>query len=177
MPGPAYDLVRIVYYNHPPRSRYSGGAKSYRRLNDALRKVLDAAIEGALPFQLTDFEQIYGDFCGGHWFGSPRGERFYGIAVEAGNISACRSIESMLQRKPFIWQKKRLACGSSFLWSGEKITETVWVTSLDDTQIVACAYDGARHRGKVKRRYNITHKQLRAANKSANDDRRRHNSC
>jgi hypothetical protein len=164
-PSIVVGLLKTVYDNHPQRSRYRGGAKSFRRLNSGLRTVLAAAIETSLPFALEDFYDVFTRFGGCYWFGESRGEGFYRIAVEGNHLSACRSFEHWKMRKPFMWQGKRLACSSAFRWDGQDVT----VTSIadDGLSLTACSYTGKSPR-KVKRRYSITHKQLRAANRESN---------
>lgn len=172
-PGPAYYACEIIYRNHPRQGRFSRRPKSFRRLNDALQKVLTATIEAGLPFKEGDIATVYRNLGGAYWFGSPAADGFYCVAVEVGNISACRSIEAWWGQKPFMWNGKRLAYASTLVWRDGVHSELVRVTSLHDTHLVACAYDAPWPRGKVVRRYTITHKQLRAAQRTDQQKKRR----
>lgn len=173
MTSVVFGLLKTVYAHHPPAKGERSGAKSWRRLAAGLRQVLKAAITTSLSFALDDFKDIH-EWCEGrYWLSGGQKEGFYRIAVEHDNLSACRSFEHWQGRKPFIWQGKRLACNSKFLWPGKDITETVYVTSIHNTHIVACSYHGPRYSGKTKRRYTITHEQLRAAQRKATTGGRR----
>jgi hypothetical protein len=165
-------LVATIYDHHPPKGRLLGGAKSFRRLNDALHRVLSAAITASLPFELNDFGEVYARCGGEHWFGSPAGERFYTEAVKVGNMSACKSFEHWVDRKPFMWQKKRLYLYSVLRWQGQQVVVTSFAD--DGLSLTACSYgfDGTRcpspqypQTGKILNRFTITHKELQAAMK------------
>jgi hypothetical protein len=159
LPSVVLGLVKTVYDHHPSKSKLSGGAKSFRQLNAGLQTVLEVAFTTSLPFELTDFADIY-DRCGGsYWFGESRGEGFYRIAAAHRHISACKSFEHWRKRKPFMWQGKRLACSSAFKWEGHDVTVTSFAD--DGLSLTACSYLGKDR--KPHRRFTITHKQLRAA--------------
>jgi hypothetical protein len=109
-------FVRTIY-DHSN----SGKGHSWTILNGALYNAVSNAINAHLPFELDDFKQLYG-FKGGYWFGTDgdgknQGERFYTLAVDAGNMSACASFEAWRQFKPYLFLGRRL-CVSGYQAGG-----------------------------------------------------------
>lgn len=161
--SPAYRFVQMMWDQH------DGGqhGRSWTRLNQSMAGALRLAIEGGLRFNEADFSQINADFDGYRWIGEDYGEYMYTIACSARhsrsvpNLSAARAYEHWRGRKPFLWQKKRLAVGSQFSWDGASVV----VTSFNDKQdeLIACAYHAYPNNHKVAKRFRITRKQFQAA--------------
>jgi len=114
------------------------------------------------------------------------GENCYSRAVSDGNLSFARAYEKHAGRRPFIYTgieypdprggyivhrthlktKGRLTVGAEFLWDRNRVR----VTSFKDESqsLIACAYcdkepDAPYAPAKIRKRYKITHKELRKA--------------
>lgn len=103
------------------RNSNNGKGHSWRILNSALFESLSTCITAHLPFQPDDFETIYNQFKGGFWFGADSdgkgaGGRFYSMAAECGNMSACQSFEQWRGFEPYLLLGKRMAVGFEVFW-------------------------------------------------------------
>jgi hypothetical protein len=168
--SPALGLVRHLW-DHSLKST----GHSWQRLNEALGGVLSASITGGLEFAADDFATIWKKFRGAWWFGADNdhshGERFYTLAVESGNGSACRSFEAWKNRPPFRYRGSRLHVGATLSWEGKHCAVTSF--ARDGQSLFACAY-GLKgpdermrtHRG-IVRRFQIDVKELRAVEREA----------
>lgn len=169
----AYTLVFKLYtYAHP------GSKKSWRKLNETLRKGLSLAIRSEMKFERDEIGEIYNDMNGAYWFGADD-EWILRLACTSGNASAARSYLGWKGRKRFTWPKPDrpgpqdskldlLYEGREFPWNGETVT----VTSFNDEAgtLTACSYTGGKrftHTSKVKHRYTITPAELKAARAEA----------
>lgn len=134
---------------------------SDRRFNDGLFAVMKAAIESHVPFDESDVEDFFGLFRAAVWLNA---DRLYTLAVKQRHVSACRSIEHYLGRKPWLVNGQRLAVGSGLTWEGE----TCKVTSFNDANdtFIACSYKRRAHRDetdKVNRRFTVTREAFKHA--------------
>jgi hypothetical protein len=156
--------------------------KSWQRLNTALAMTLNAGIIAGMFFDEDDFKNICANFKGGYWFGCDRdncyGERFYSLAVEHNNLSACKSFESWKNRKPFKLDGKRICIHFVFEWQDLRVC----CTSFDDdgSYLIACAYEsfyahGGGGYGKPIKRFKITLDDLKAENKRLKELRKTKN--
>lgn len=165
--SPARQLVDLVWENN--QKAISG--HSWQRLNRSMRHAVVVAIDAGLPFNLDDFEFFSNNYRMYRWGGSSDGnsvgERFYGLAVEERNMSACKSFENWKKRKPFIFQKERIYVGKEFKWNNEIVMCTSF--SEEDNYLVACSYKDKPKddysRTKIKHRYKITIEELKKEEK------------
>lgn len=177
------EIYKLFYYG-------SFKAVSYTREkeNGTMDQFWSMLISAGFCFEKEDLVQLrawgeedyYRTFYGPH-------EGHYGLAVRESNGSFARAYEAYRGRKPFIYTgigygqryggfvchgsgktKGRLVIGVDFTWKGEGVR----VTSFKDDKsaLIACAYHpkkGANDwsRLKVKKRFTITHKDLREAKK------------
>ncbi len=146
--------------------RFEATDRSYTRLNDGMRTALNVAITTGMPFAANDVKDAYESFSGSYWLDW---ENVYSIAAKVGNLSACKSVESWKNRPPFIYDGKRLAVGSEFVWAGAKVTVTSFGTqavagSIMDA-IIACSHKVVDHTKKVVKRYTLTVSDLKAQEK------------
>jgi len=178
--SPAIQLISLVW-----EKSFSAKPHSWVAYNNCLQTALSLAIKSGMDFYLNDFQYIADNFQFGFWGGEYDGfgERFYFHAVRDSNIKAAQSFENWKKRKPFIFDnishswiqsfKKRKQCrifaGAQFTWNCEKVAVTSFAEN--GKYFIACSYhekkDG-EFRQKVKRRYKITHadiKRARAENK------------
>lgn len=150
----ARQLVDLVWKHNREATGHS-----WQRLNSSMAASVRLAISAGMRFAVDDFASIYSGMRGGYWFGA--GERFYTLAVEFDNISACQSYEAWKDRKPFIHGGRRLAIDSEMdHWLSREDAHRLGrlvVTSFasDGSYLTAVTYDG----GKVMR---ITLEQLRS---------------
>jgi hypothetical protein len=123
------------------------------------------AIIAFFKFELEDFKYINDKFRWGFWSGD--GEVFYSKAVEAGNMSACKSFEYYRGRKPFLTnnihnRKRDRICVDTWLtWNKEHVKVTSF--SDDNSYFVACHYPIQADNRKPDHIYKITHKDLKSA--------------
>jgi hypothetical protein len=114
--------VVIDYLESTYKNSCAYGGHSWQVINQAMKLALSAAIRGRFQFEKEDFHLVSGvrnesgyaqyKYLGlQHWIGDS--EYFYKMAIESGNKSACISFEFWVERKPFIFQGKRLGVGSS----------------------------------------------------------------
>jgi hypothetical protein len=150
--------------------------KSWQRLNTALQMTLNAGIIAGMIFGEDDFKNICSNFKGGYWFGVDTdtcfGEKFYSLAVEHNNLSACQSFENWKKRKPFRLNNKRICIHSVFDWKGMRVCCTSFAD--DGSYIIACAYEsfyshGGGGYGKPTKRFKITLDDLKIENKRLKD--------
>lgn len=151
--SPALRVVNTLYHNS-----WEHGGSSFRRLNNALRLGMLAAIEAGLHFDLDDFISLRDGYKFGYWGGQDNdqnfGEQFYTAAVKANNMSACQAFEQYTQRKPYIYDGKRLHLRQQIFWDGVPRC----VTSFHDKE----GYLIATHRDDQHDRIRITHSNLHA---------------
>ena len=144
-------------------SNRSGGCSNLRG-DQAHDKAWRLAVSGGYEFEKDDFLGWRpGDFI----------EELYRLGVERLNRSACIAIEKALERKPFIYENKRLYVGSRTLGA------TVTSFAKDGQSLIACTYHGSvwgekcktcgrreyLGNGKIKRRIRKTHKEIQEAEK------------
>jgi hypothetical protein len=147
---------------------------SWRRLNSAMFRTLKTAILGGMHFEPGDVTAIYKAFNAAHWIGEAD-EVLYAMACagESGaNVPAAMAWEAHFGRPAYLWAEKtktpeRLHVGAEFTWQGQLVK----VTSFDEsgTYLTACSY---KDRGRIDRRFKVTHAELVARRKDY-DDRRR----
>jgi hypothetical protein len=158
--SPAAELIGLIYES-AGISRQAG--RSWRILNHSLREGLKLAIQAGFHFNPTDFDTFGRTYGMAHWqYGAGGGEGYYGLAVQSGNLSACKSFEAWKGRNPFRCDGKRLFVGAKFLWNGEEVVCTGFT---EDGRIVARSYDDQNESQKRKsnRIYKINLKELRTA--------------
>lgn len=158
-------LVSLVWKHNREATGHS-----WQRLNSSMAQAVSLAITAGMRFSTDDFASIHADMRGGYWFGEE--ERFYGLAVEFDNLSACQSFEAWKARKPFVHCGRRVAVGSSMdAWPRPEATKDMtWppeVTSFaaDGASIIACTYkiEGERsYPRKIAKRLRITLEEIRA---------------
>ena len=93
---------------------------SWTRLNQALRSTLKSLINAGVEFHEDDFAIIHEEMRPGYWFGERGEEEFYRLAVDAGNLSACKAVEKSLGFDAFILYGKRLYVGADVVIEGVK---------------------------------------------------------
>lgn len=144
----AYKLVEHVW-KHRHTDSWQGHHGN--GLNQVMRQAVELAIRAQMAFAPDDFGRILGDFRGACWSDC---ERWYTLAVQVSNGSACRALEAHLRRPPYILDTgARVSVGARI-----RCDERWWtVTSINADRLVLCAYDGESHkpvcRKTVKRMY------------------------
>lgn len=159
-------LLQILWDSHR-----SG---SWAAINRSMRSGLSLCISSGMKFELTDIETLGKRFRWHYW--SSGGESFYSLACGLGhhneppNISAARSLEHHFGRPAYILNGHRLALGSRLQWEGEDVTVTSF-TRGTHSAFIACSYHysdrGEDVTWKIKHRYTITRKELKAMEKAA----------
>lgn len=150
--SPAIKLLQMVW-DHSQKST----GHSWLKLNHAMSRTLDLAVESGMEFNEGDFNSLYKRFNAGYWIGDTGGESFYRLAVLYRNNSAWKTYEAATGRKPFIIEGAsissrdtyrgdgpmgeglaRIVIGAEFKWKGE----TAKVTSFNDAKLsfTACSY-------------------------------------
>lgn len=130
-----------------------------QKLNaNALISGIRLAIESGMKFELNDFERIPRRYYGYEWFGSKEKEYFYSIASKSNNLSACESLELLMNREPFILMGKRIYVGAQFQWQGTNVK----CTSFADGSfyLIACQYGWINARLVILKRFKITQEDL-----------------
>jgi len=130
------------------------------RVTSTMHEALTLAIKAGLKFAKDDCKKI-ADLCelGSGYYCQQFlsfDDRYYSVAVSAGNVSACQAFELHNNFKPFIMHgvdapdvnvagKKhgtnstnRIAVGSKFNWNNESVTVTSF--AKDYSHFVACSY-------------------------------------
>lgn len=177
--SPARALVMLVWDNCK--------AQSWIRLNHTMQAALSLAISSGMKFDEADIETIYQATRGHFWFGSRAETQFFSLAVESGNVSACRAWEDFAGRTPYILGGKRLYIGAQVDGSlleklqrepvfGIRPPQGVFVTSFggEDTGVNLCVYEetwpkeggGLGPNGNPIRRIRLTHQDVRALEKA-----------
>ena len=185
-PSGAIELIDICW-----RHNQEVIGHSWRRMNGTMHQALMLAVESGMRFGKDDLSEMMNRFRAGYWCGDL--EYFYRSAVFYRNPSAWQAFEVYRGRKPFLWKPAlvksyvdknhgqddnppRLVVGAEFVWNGEKVAVTSFHDG-DEPYLTACSYNrvGAYeactecHRNKnyprdvLKRRYKITHLDLREA--------------
>ncbi len=180
----AIQLINIVW-----GKSFQVKPHSWRILNSSLQCALSLAIRSGMKFNLNDFQYIAGNFRFGYWGyndGHMLGEGFYKQTICNQNLSASQSFEFWKHRQPLIFKdisywtpsgnkmfkECRLAVGASLKWQREEITVTSF--SEEGDYIIACSYHPQKEEEyvrKVKQRYKITRKDLRAEKKRLEEDK------
>lgn len=181
--SPVMQLLELVW-----RSGLTATSHSWSRLNHGMLEALRLAVGSGMEFAEADFQKLLADnprrFRSGFWIGER--EKLYELAVTVGNLSAAKSFEQAVGRKPFMAdevdpgedrsgyvhrtgtrKRERLAVGFRFPWEGE----TVKVTSFarDNSYLTACSYrltaeerDCPRcDEGRVQHLESVLHRQFR----------------
>jgi len=168
--SPALTFVGTLWHGRMEATLFS-----WARLNWAMSKSIDAAIEGGLRFDEGDFIHFAKHFSSGYYAGVTTndglGEHWYTLAAKVGNTSACRAYEKWRKRKPFIFQGRRLVCHSNLTWDGIECGVTSF--AQDGSKIILAHYDSRyisdpydyHGRGKPSRIFKVSWKELRAANR------------
>lgn len=148
--SPLLQLLDVVWENSLVATCHS-----YGRLNTAMRDALRLAIGSGFEFTLGDMTYVFSNYRSGYWLGADQ-EWVYSSAIVEANLSAARSYEAAVVRKPFmanrvmvadclrfghqagVRDRERLHVGAKFNWQGDYVT----VTSFRDDVVVACAYHG-----------------------------------
>ena len=139
--SPAYQLVELTW-QHCDRS-------SWLKINSSMFNSVCHAVRSGLNFNIDDFSDFINNFRGGYWFyvnsggkGYPNcGSRFYSIACEVGNISACLSFEKWAKIKPFIIKNTRMAVDSLLLDKSNKRRIRVTGFDLENNKIMFVCYE------------------------------------
>mgnify|MGYP000309565468 CR=1 FL=1 len=118
--------------------------QSYETTNHIMYRVL-CSLLAVCSFSEDDFSNITQKFNFGYWGGNYI-ESFYAEAVINRNISAWKSIEKYLNRKPFIIKSKRMYEGATF---------------YDKNECIEYRCTGWNDKGKIKFVYNKNEKQKR----------------
>lgn len=117
----AIQLLELIY-----RDSCGCGGQSWAVVNAAMKSGIYLAVQARFQFEKEDFEYLsqiaaghrYGRLGFWRWIGKDTehwyGESVYKSAIDSGNVSACKSIEAWMKRKPFIVAGKRLGVGSTF---------------------------------------------------------------
>lgn len=143
--SPGYRLVDQVWQHLK--------TKSWIRTNHTMQDAIDLAVKSCMDFAEADILKINEKMRGGYWLHM---ESLYSTAVEADNVSACRSIEHALSRRPWILHGRRLSVGAEI--------DDGFVTSITDDKLIACVYENGQRHGKPVKRHSITREMLAAAN-------------
>lgn len=137
--SPGLAFLSHVWYNACQATRFS-----WRKYNSALRGALWLAVESGMRFQLDDFSYISRHYRPGYWMENV--EDSYSRLVHSRNLSAIRSFEKWIGRKPFIadnlWYPRcvrgRLCVGARFPWKEEQVVVTSF--GRDGTYLIACTH-------------------------------------
>ena len=185
-PSGALELLAVCW-----RHNQEVTGHSWQRMNGTMHQALMLAVECGMRFGKNDLAEMMDRFNAGYWCGDL--EYFYRSAVFYRNPSAWQAFEAYRGRKPFLWKPARvrscadekhgqdenpprLVVGAEFAWKGEKVTVTSFHDG-EDPYLVACSYDRVGNyeacaecgrnknypRDVLKRRYKITHLDLRQA--------------
>lgn len=163
------DSPLLIFFRHLWEHAQTATGHSWTRLNGVLEECIDLAVRAGLVFDEGDIKRLSSEFRGGYWFHEGGPERWYAHAALYRNASAWKALEAYFGRKPFLWEGQRVHVGRQFLWDGHRVT----VTSINDNggYFVAVQHGaeederGYCTRITVKRRYKITHADLKAARK------------
>jgi hypothetical protein len=120
--SPGYKLVEQVWEHLK--------ARSWIRTNHSLQAAIHLAIDACMDFSALDMSNIHSRMQGGYWL---HHEQLYTRAVKADNLSACKSLEHAMKRRPWILGGQRLTVGATTPWGV--------VTSMTDEKLIACEYD------------------------------------
>lgn len=144
--SPAYRLIHQVWHHSK--------ARSWLRTNSSMSTAIGLAVDAVMDFARDDMRNIGARMSGAYWLHL---EPLYSRAVEAGNLSACKSIEHALDRRPWVIGSRRIAVG----------TETPWgiVTSITDAHFTACTYAHGRRDGKPLKRNRVTREMVADENR------------
>jgi hypothetical protein len=123
------------------------------RINHSMAKAAELAVEAGLAFAVADFSNIGARMRGGYWL---HHEPLYRAAVEADNLTACKSIEHALERRPWVLGSRRIFVGADTPWG--------IATSIEDGHFIACVYRGAQRSGKPLKRNRVTRDMVAAKN-------------
>lgn len=124
------------------------------RVRHTRRDFILLTVMMGFKFTTSTFRHLYDIYNGRLYLDI---ETFYTCAVTVKNISAARTVEDYLKRKPFIFvdvepgfnyfstgthgpvrKRGRVALGYKFVWNNERVTVTSF--SEDGTYLVACSY-------------------------------------
>jgi hypothetical protein len=132
------------------------------RLRSSMVDTLELLIKANVKFDIEDFSKLHDNFHfgSGYYVTSflGRDEHYYNIAVAVENISACKSFEYGVNRKPFITDnvitcdynyaghcsgfnqklRSRLSIGCKFIYKGEKVHVTSF--AKDNSYLCAVTY-------------------------------------
>ncbi len=156
---------------------HSTAKGSWQRLNSSMSTALYLAIRAGFRFGLDDFSTISNRYRWGYWCGD--GEGFYSAACgKDPNVSAARAYESFRARPAFILNGARLGIGDMLRWGdgadGWKDGEAAKITSFTGDSFVACTYaEPGAYNEKPKRRFTVSRKALKAAEKRAKEQGRK----
>lgn len=132
---------------------------SWRKINGNRQEMLSLCIKSGIPFEVDAFTVLYNKYKGGFWLSSDP-SCWYAHAISSGNSSAIKAWETHFKVAPYLLMGKRLAPGTDFVWNGHLVR----VTSITADRIIACGQQGT-----AERRYQITHEEIAARNKSIRD--------
>lgn len=162
--------------------RYTRG-RGWDILNRSMARAMNLAISSLMRFDRGDFAKAQERLRIRYWSYQDNAhnsaEHFYALAVERGNISACRSFEAWKDRPPFIAdgvcfrypghapayhpdrKRCRLFLGAAIPWKGEMVRITSFAP--DGSHVVACSYaETGRYPTKIRHRFRITRQDLLA---------------
>jgi hypothetical protein len=160
--GPAYEIVKLAW-EHGGKS-----PRTDRAANDACHKALNAAVEGGFRWTADDAIAIDKAFQwtrGQYRFGI--GEGTYKLAVDAGNESACKSMERLFGREPWMWpfcSPDGMSPGRIAQHSSVCLDNLRWeVTTMEADRLILCHYDDTKPgRRAPKRRLTLNREQVAA---------------
>lgn len=148
---------------------------SDRKRTDLMREAMSLCIKMNLKFTPIGLETVQNQ-VGRTWLTGLEG--YYAEACLHKNASAARSFAYLIGRREYRWNGPiitwidptvkplgRLFEGAHFTWDGTKVK----VTSLHPDHLIACAYESSNSapgRYKVIKRFKITYKDLKEANKA-----------
>ncbi len=116
-----YSVVRTVH-------RQSDG-KSWRRLNAALHRVLEACIQCGMKFPADTFDKIAA-LGGGYWmgnsYGSRLGEGYYTDACNFRNESAAKSFEKWKSCGPVLWDGETKKAERMYVGAEVRLGNEIW---------------------------------------------------
>lgn len=161
--GRGGDSPALTFVRHLWDHAFGATRKSWRTYNASLNDALRLAVRSGMVFGVDDFS-VMSDVMNVHYWWGQTEERFYTLAVESKNLTACRAWEKYKDRRPFTAAGKRLAVGSELKWNGLPYRLTSF--SVDGKEATFCLYSRDElGRRKVKSRLVLTPSEIRASRK------------
>jgi hypothetical protein len=159
----AFELCTHVWRASQGATRFA-----WLRLNQSMRDAVQLAITSGMQFSPDDFERLISQFRGNYWIGCNH-ELMYAAACKVGNRSACLAYERWQQRRPFLFEGRRIFVGREFRWQHRRVR----CTSISQDFLVAVAPKGwengetERFNYKPDKVFRITREQLKEQKQAA----------